>query len=102
MKALLLKDYMHLEITDAPDPEFGRDEVLVRVQACGICGSDIHGYDGHTGRRIPPLIMGHEASGIVAEVGGDVRKFRIGDRVTFDSTVYCGKCAYCRKGDVNL
>ena len=102
MKALLLKDYMQLEVTDAPDPEIGRDEVLVRVQACGICGSDIHGYDGHTGRRIPPLIMGHEASGIVAEIGKDITQFRPGDRVTFDSTVYCGKCFYCRRGDVNL
>jgi len=78
MKALLLKDYMHLEMTDAPDPEIGLDEVLVRVQACGICGSDIHGYDGHTGRRIPPLIMGHEASGIVAEVGAGARERRAG------------------------
>ncbi|HEY2930244.1 MAG TPA: galactitol-1-phosphate 5-dehydrogenase [Acidobacteriota bacterium] len=102
MKALLLKDYKQLEVTTVPDPEIGPDEVLVRVKACGICGSDVHGYDGRTGRRIPPLIMGHEASGVIAAVGAGVKEFRPGDRVTFDSTVYCGKCFHCRRGEVNL
>ena len=102
MKALLLKDYKQLEVTRVPDPAIGPEEVLVRVEACGICGSDVHGYDGHTGRRIPPLIMGHEAAGVIAEVGPDVKQFSPGDRVTVDSTVYCGKCFYCRRGDVNL
>jgi len=102
MKALILQEYKKLEIAEMPDPRPGPDEVLVRVKACGICGSDVHGYDGHTGRRIPPLVMGHEASGIVESVGGSVRNFRPGDRVTFDSTVYCGSCWYCRRGDVNL
>ena len=63
MKALLLKKYMELELTDLPQPEIGANDVLVRVQACGICGSDVHGLDGSTGRRIPPLVMGHEAAG---------------------------------------
>jgi L-iditol 2-dehydrogenase len=102
MKALLLKDYKQLEITSVPDPAIGPEEVLVRVEACGICGSDVHGYDGHTGRRIPPLIMGHEAAGLIAEVGANVKQFSPGDRVTVDSTVYCGKCFYCRRGNVNL
>lgn len=102
MKALLLKDYKQLEVTNMPDPEVGPEEVLVQVKACGICGSDVHGYDGHTGRRIPPLIMGHEASGVVVQTGANVKQFRAGDRVTFDSTVYCGKCFYCRRGQINL
>ena len=102
MKALVLKDYKQLEVTNMPDPEIGPEEVLVQVKACGICGSDVHGYDGHTGRRIPPLIMGHEASGVIAQKGVNVKQFRVGDRVTFDSTVYCGKCFYCRRGEVNL
>jgi L-iditol 2-dehydrogenase len=102
MKALLLREYKKLEITDFPLPSVGPEEVLIRVKACGICGSDVHGYDGRTGRRIPPLIMGHEASGIVEEVGSEVRQFRRGERVTFDSTVYCGKCSYCRRGEINL
>jgi L-iditol 2-dehydrogenase len=102
MKALLLTESKHLEMADMPEPSIAPDEVLVRVKACGICGSDVHGYDGSSGRRIPPLIMGHEASGVIAEIGRDAKNFRVGDRVTFDSTVYCGKCFYCRRGDVNL
>lgn len=102
MKALLLTEYKHLEVTEMPTPEIGDDDVLVRVQACGICGSDVHGYDGSSGRRVPPLVMGHEASGVVAAVGKNVRDFQEGDRVTFDSTVYCGKCFFCRRGDINL
>ncbi len=102
MKALLLSKYRHLELTDLAVPEPGRDEVLIRVAACGICGSDVHGYDGSSGRRIPPIVMGHEAAGTIAAVGKDVKKFSEGDRVTFDSTIYCGSCANCDRGDVNL
>ncbi|MCC2672142.1 MAG: Alcohol dehydrogenase GroES domain protein [Armatimonadetes bacterium] len=102
MKALLLKQYKQLEVTDCPTPEIGPDEVLVRVRACGICGSDVHGFDGGSGRRQPPLIMGHEASGEVAAVGSNVKRFKDGDRVTFDSTVYCGQCWFCRRGQINL
>ena len=102
MKALLLSQYRHLEITDIPTPAPARDELLVRVAACGICGSDVHGYDGSSGRRIPPLVMGHEAAGTVAETGAGVSSFAKGERVTFDSTVYCGECSNCLRGDVNL
>ena len=102
MKALLLSEYKHLEVTDVPTPELGPREVLVQVAACGICGSDVHGYDGSSGRRIPPIVMGHEAAGIITSVGSEVSNFAPGDRVTFDSTVYCGECEFCLKGDVNL
>ena len=102
MKALVLSAYHHLELAEVPSPVAGPQEVLVRVEACGICGSDVHGYDGSSGRRIPPIIMGHEAAGVVAAVGEDVRGFEPGDRVTFDSTVYCGRCDYCLRGQVNL
>lgn len=102
MKALVLTDYFKFEYKDVPMPEYGDDEVLVKVGACSICGSDVHGYDGGSGRRQPPVIMGHEAAGEIVEVGRNVTDFRKGDRVTFDSTVYCGKCYYCRKGMVNL
>jgi len=90
MKALLLSQYKHLEMTDLPVPRAEPDEVLVRVAACGICGSDIHGYDGSSGRRIPPIVMGHEAAGRIAAIGSRVTGFAEGDRVTFDSTIYCG------------
>jgi L-iditol 2-dehydrogenase len=102
MKALLLSEYKHLDVADLPAPIAGPGEVLVRVAACGICGSDVHGYDGSSGRRIPPIVMGHEAAGIVAAVGEGVADYRAGDRVTFDSTVYCGECEFCRRGEVNL
>ncbi len=102
MKSLLLKEYLQLEIADFPQPQPGPGEVLIRVAACGICGSDVHGYDGTSGRRIPPIVMGHEAAGLVAAVGTGVSRFKPGDRVTFDSTVYCGECVFCRRGEVNL
>jgi L-iditol 2-dehydrogenase len=102
MKSLLLSAYNQLEIADLPAPVAGPGEVLVRVETCGICGSDVHGYDGSTGRRIPPIVMGHEAAGTVAEVGPGVQGYAKGDRVTFDSTVYCGECPNCARGDVNL
>ncbi|MDQ2712411.1 MAG: galactitol-1-phosphate 5-dehydrogenase [Acidobacteriota bacterium] len=102
MKALLLSEYNRLEVVDVPMPRPGPDDVLVKVEACGICGSDVHGYDGSTGRRIPPLVMGHEAAGVVAAAGANVIDLKEGQHVTFDSTVYCGVCEYCRKGEVNL
>src|SRR5438552_4858578 len=102
MKALLLSSYKNLELADLPAPTPAPDEVLIRVAACGICGSDVHGYDGSSGRRIPPIVMGHEAAGIIAAVGADVKGLAEGDRVTLDSTVYCGECAPCSRGEINL
>jgi L-iditol 2-dehydrogenase len=102
MKALVLTAYRRLEIRDVPLPVPGPRDVLVRVRACGICGSDVHGYDGSSGRRIPPIVMGHEAAGVVEAVGSEVSRFRAGDRVTFDSTVHCGECAFCRADQINL
>jgi L-iditol 2-dehydrogenase len=102
MKALLLSKYKHLEIADLPTPAPASDEVLIRVAACGICGSDVHGYDGASGRRVPPIVMGHEAAGRIAAVGKNVNGLAEGDRVTFDSTVYCGACPHCLRGNINL
>ncbi len=102
MKALLLSEYNRLETVDLPLPRPGPGELLVRVEACGICGSDVHGYDGTSGRRIPPIVMGHEAAGTVVAVGPGVESVREGDRVSPDSTVYCGECEYCRSGRMNL
>lgn len=99
---MTLSEYRQFTIEDLPIPTCGSRDVLVQVAACGICGSDVHGYDGASGRRIPPIVMGHEAAGIVAAVGSDVRSVSPGDRVTFDSTVYCAKCEFCLRGEVNL
>jgi L-iditol 2-dehydrogenase len=102
VKALLLAAPGLLRYVDVPEPQPGPDEVLVRVEAVGICGSDVHGMDGSSGRRIPPLIMGHEAAGTIQAAGAAVSGWRAGQRVTFDSTVWCGQCAFCRAGRVNL
>jgi len=102
MKALTLTEYGSLEYGNAPDPGPTKGSVRIAVKACGICGSDIHGMDGSTGRRIPPLIMGHEAAGEIVEIGEGVSGWQADDRVTFDSTVYCNTCHWCRAGNVNL
>ena len=101
MKALVYTKPYCFEYSDFPEPEVGDDDVLIRVRACGICGSDVHGSTGKTGRRIPPLIMGHEAAGIVEGAGKNVKCFKKGDSVCFDSTVYCNQCEPCRAGFFN-
>ena len=102
MNALLLTEYKKLDLVQMPEPAIGADDVLIRVRACGICGSDVHGFDGSTGRRIPPLVMGHEAAGEVVRTGANAGDLQPGERVTFDSTIYCGRCFYCTRGEVNL
>jgi L-iditol 2-dehydrogenase len=102
MQALLLDAPRSLRVEEVPEPDVGPGDVLLNIKACGICGSDVHGYDGSSGRRMPPIIMGHEAAGVVVKVGAEVRLFRPWDRVTFDSTISCGQCEFCMKGDVNL
>src|SRR5882724_12474520 len=102
MKALVLKEYKRFSYEEVAVPNPAAEEVLVSVKACGICGSDVHGMDGSTGRRRPPIIMGHEAAGVVASIGSAVNGWKAGDRVTFDSTIYCGRCDFCRSGLINL
>src|SRR5450432_2912159 len=102
MNALMLSEYRHLSVEDLPVPACGPTDVLVRVAACGICGSDVHGYDLSTGRRIPPIVMGHEAAGTIEAVGSAVKNFKPADRITFDSMISCGNCWFCRNGDINL
>lgn len=102
MKALTLTEYNQFTFGDSPEPEMGSTDVLIAVKACGICGSDIHGMDGSSGRRIPPIIMGHEASGVIDRVGADVTDWKPGDRVAFDSMIFCGECASCKAGETNL
>ena len=102
MKALVLTEYNKFSYEDVPMPEIGPADVLIRVMACGICGSDVHGMDGSTGRRIPPIIMGHEASGVIEQVGSRVTEWKAGERVTFDSTVVTRQDFYSQKGLFNL
>lgn len=102
MQALVLEQYNKLVYKEVDDPVMADHEVLVKVKACGICGSDIHGMDGSTGRRQPPLIMGHEASGEIVATGQQVERWHTGDRVTFDSTVYRLDDWFTLEGHYNL
>lgn len=102
MKSLVLEEYHEFVIKDTEIPEVKPGWVLIQVKACGICGSDVHGMDGSTGRRKPPVIMGHEASGVIMRMAPDVFGWNVGDRVTFDSTISCGKCFFCQRGEINL
>lgn len=103
MKALVLTEYKRLEYLEVAKPTItGPTQVLLKIKAAAICGSDVHGWDGSTGRRRPPIIMGHEGSGVIEAVGSLVTDFKVGDRVTFDSTIFCGSCSFCRSGLFNL
>ncbi len=90
-----------MPLRERPDPEPSAGEVVVAIRAAGICGSDVHGYIGATGRRTPGTGMGHEASG-VALVGAGVSSVRAGDRVVLRSVLSCGACEPCRAGRPNI
>ncbi|OZU88352.1 sorbitol dehydrogenase [Virgibacillus indicus] len=92
----------NLEIQDKPEPQAGPDQVKIEVKYSGICGSDIHTYEGHYKVGVP-VTLGHEFSGEVVAVGEGVTEFKPGDRVTSETTFYiCGECEYCQSGDYNL
>ncbi|MEP2031268.1 MAG: alcohol dehydrogenase catalytic domain-containing protein [Paracoccaceae bacterium] len=96
MKALIYTAVESLEYGDAPQPVAGEGEELIQIMASGICGSDMHAYRGHDARRPAPLILGHEAAGVV--VGGS----DAGRRVTINPLVACGNCRNCDDGRNNL
>jgi L-iditol 2-dehydrogenase len=96
MKALVYLGSGRLAFQDWPTPAPDDDGVLVRVRACAICGSDVHGYLGHTGRRTPPMVMGHEFSGVVEAAGARVTRWKAGDRVLGMPSIGCGQCEFCR------
>lgn len=102
MKALVYTGPNQLEIQDWETPEPRQDEVKIKVCYCGICGSDVHGYMGKTGRRTPPMVMGHEFSGIVSAVGKAVTGFQAGMPVTVEPLLFCGHCAACTEGHTNM
>jgi L-iditol 2-dehydrogenase len=90
------------ELREMPRPSLGEGEVLVRVKACAICGSDVHGYEGITGRRTPPMIMGHEFAGIIEKLGRKVNGLKVGRRVLGMPSSGCGHCEYCRSNRPEL
>ncbi|MBS4208127.1 NAD(P)-dependent alcohol dehydrogenase [Bacillus sp. FJAT-50079] len=105
MKAAVLNKPMEIEIQDVGIPVPKNNEALLRVHCIGICGSDVHFYEhGRIGRYVveKPLILGHELSGEVIEIGEDVKNLKVGDRVAVEPGIPCGDCDYCRSGKYNL
>ena len=102
MRAAFLEEVEKMGMRDIPVPEIGPDDVLVRIKAAGVCGSDLHAYIGKHIFRFPPVMLGHEGAGVIAKIGENVTGFQIGDRVTVDPTIPCGKCRCCREGNTNL
>ncbi|MFD2330502.1 galactitol-1-phosphate 5-dehydrogenase [Cohnella sp. GCM10020058] len=102
MKALVYEGPRTMNVRDVPLPALQPDEVLVRVSHAGICGSELGGYLGHNSLRKPPLIMGHEFSGTIEQVGEQAAHFQVGDRVTANPLVTCGECRYCLNGASQL
>ena len=102
MKAIVYEGPEKLVYKDVPDVKPQRGEVKIRVKACGICGSDVHGYLGLTGRRLEPMVMGHEFAGEIVETGEGAAKFRPGDRAAVYPVEFCGDCKMCREGNVHL
>lgn len=100
MKSAVFYGKHDLRVEDSPMPKVGPEDILIQVKACGICGTDVHIYEGDKGAAevTPPTILGHEFSGVIAEVGSNVTKYKVGDRVCIDPNCYCGKCDFCRNG----
>lgn len=102
MKALVYGGSWTMTLEEIPEPEPQDDDVLIEVQSVGICGSDVHGFKGETGRRKPGMVMGHEFSGQVVAVGRQVTRFAPGDEVVVSPILACGHCPNCRAGLTNL
>lgn len=101
MKAAVFYEPKHLQLENRPSPKVGPGDVLVQISACGVCGTDLHIFDGEA-KVQPPVIMGHEYAGTIVEVGAQVTGLQAGDHVAIDPNIACGHCLYCRKGLINL
>jgi threonine dehydrogenase-like Zn-dependent dehydrogenase len=98
VKALVLRGAYDIAVEDRPEPQAGPDDVIIKVIATGICGSDFHGYSGENGRRHPGQVMGHETVGRIDELGAEVTGLAVGQLVTLNPVLGCGACAACRDG----
>lgn len=104
MKAAVYFGHHDLRVTDVNQGPLGDNEVRVKVKFCGVCGTDIHIYEGDGGSSavVPPLVIGHELSGIVSEIGQAVKSVQVGDRVAVDPNDMCGECYFCRNGQAHF
>ena len=102
MKALVYTAPRRIELRELPLPVIKSREVLIKIRAAGICGSDKDGFLGRSKKRIPPLVLGHEFSGEIADAGSEVSRFRVGQAVAVYPLITCGRCAYCNVGQTHL
>jgi len=102
MVVLSYPEWGRLEISDQPIPQLAPREVLVKVAACGICGSELETFASKSPRRTPPLVMGHEFCGVIEKIGTEVSDVRAGQRVVCNALVPCGDCTRCQRGDTHL
>ena len=102
IKAVVYHAPQDIRVEMIPMPGCGADEVRVKVDACAVCGSDLKAYKSGNPRIRPPMVVGHEFTGLVETVGADVRGFSAGDRIVMATSVSCGQCLYCRRGWRNL
>ncbi|MBB6673490.1 galactitol-1-phosphate 5-dehydrogenase [Cohnella nanjingensis] len=102
MQALVYEGPRTMNMREVPVPDLKPDEVLIRVERAGICGSELSGYLGHNSLRKPPLIMGHEFAGVIERIGEQASGIQAGERVTANPLVTCGSCRYCRNGESQL
>lgn len=102
MKMLVYEGPERIVLANAAMPAVASDELLIRVRAVGICGSELEGYLGHSSVRVPPLVMGHEFCGEVADVGADAGDWRLGERVVVNPLIGCGRCRNCLSGRANI
>jgi L-iditol 2-dehydrogenase len=101
MKAVFVEAAYQIEVKEVEEQPVEANEVVIKVKAAGICGSDIHTYKGLHPFRKPPVIIGHEVAGEIVKVGEAVKKFKVGDRVTVEPQTGCGSCEYCLTGKIN-
>ena len=101
MRAVAIISAGEIELIDLPDPTPGNSEVVVEVAAVGICGTDLHIFEGEFAPKLP-IVPGHEMSGTVVAVGKSVTEVKIGDAVAIDPSLHCGECFYCRRARGNL
>ncbi len=105
MKAMVTTGIQKMEMREIPKPVPKEGQVLVKIEYCGICGSDVHFYkDGRIGDHIlkDDIVLGHEVAGIVTELGEGVTQLKVGDRVALEPGIACGKCIFCKTGYYNL
>lgn len=104
MKSAVFYGKHDMRVEEREVPEVGPQEVLIQVKACGICGTDVHIYEGDKGAAevTPPTILGHEFAGVIVKRGNQVKNFREGDRVCIDPNCICGNCDFCKNGQVHF